>query len=130
MVTDLMDQKRGADEINTWGIIIQPQRPWFRIPVSEIWNARELVGIFVWRDFVATYKQTALRAGGIDYAWSSGRRWSIILPFGVQDFLTEGLRKEKYLIFPYLIVQLFQSLWKLFTPIKRAIGAGQHAIRR
>ena len=43
-----------------WTIIIRPQRPWFNLRLDELWRARDLIAIFVWRDFVATYKQTIL----------------------------------------------------------------------
>ena len=43
-----------------WTMIIRPQRPWFDLRLDELWRARDLIAIFVWRDFVATYKQTIL----------------------------------------------------------------------
>jgi lipopolysaccharide transport system permease protein len=53
--------KPGANAVS-WDIIISPRKSWFHIPISRLWASRELIGIFVWRDFVATYKQTALGA--------------------------------------------------------------------
>lgn len=43
-----------------WTLIIRPQRAWFDLRLGELWEARELIAMFVWRDFVAVYKQTIL----------------------------------------------------------------------
>jgi len=43
-----------------WTMVIRPQRGWFDLRLGELWQARELVMLFVWRDFVAVYKQTIL----------------------------------------------------------------------
>lgn len=47
-------------ENQDWTMIIRPQNPWFDLRLDELWRARDLIAIFVWRDFVATYKQTIL----------------------------------------------------------------------
>ena len=41
-------------------MIIRPQRHWLDLRLGELWQARELVMLFVWRDFVSVYKQTIL----------------------------------------------------------------------
>ena len=43
-----------------WTTIIRPQYSWFELRLGELWQARDLVKLFVWRDFVAAYKQTIL----------------------------------------------------------------------
>ncbi|MBM4467830.1 MAG: ABC transporter permease, partial [Chloroflexi bacterium] len=43
-----------------WTMIIRPQRHWLDLRLDELWQARELVMLFVWRDFVSVYKQTIL----------------------------------------------------------------------
>ena len=45
---------------NNWTEIIRPQKSLFRINFNEIWRYRDLIVLFVRRDFVATYKQTIL----------------------------------------------------------------------
>lgn len=45
---------------NYWDMIIQPKRNWLDLRLGELWQARELVMLFVWRDFVSVYKQTIL----------------------------------------------------------------------
>jgi lipopolysaccharide transport system permease protein len=41
-------------------MIIRPQRGWFDLRLGELWHARDLIMLFVWRDFVSVYKQTIL----------------------------------------------------------------------
>ena len=43
-----------------WSMIISPKRHWFDINIKELWNYRDLIALFVRRDFVAKYKQTIL----------------------------------------------------------------------
>jgi len=49
--------------------VITAGRPWFDWRLGELWRYRELVTLFVWRDFVSVYKQTIL-----------GPTWHIIRP--------------------------------------------------
>jgi len=43
-----------------WSLIIQPQRNWLDLRLGELWTYRDLVLLFVRRDFVSVYKQTIL----------------------------------------------------------------------
>lgn len=43
-----------------WITTIQPQAGWFDLRLRELWRYRDLVVLFVRRDFVAKYKQTIL----------------------------------------------------------------------
>jgi homopolymeric O-antigen transport system permease protein len=45
---------------NYWDMVIQPQRGLFDLRLGELWHARDLILLFVRRDFVAVYKQTIL----------------------------------------------------------------------
>lgn len=45
---------------DSWDMIIQPQRGLFDLRLAELWKYRDLVMLFVRRDFVAVYKQTIL----------------------------------------------------------------------
>jgi len=49
--------------------VIQPDRSWLHIPWRELWEYRDLLGLLVRRNFVATYKQTVL-----------GPAWYVINP--------------------------------------------------
>ena len=48
---------------------ITPPSRWWVVPVSELWQARELVYFFVWRDIKVRYKQTAI-----------GAAWAVLQP--------------------------------------------------
>lgn len=59
-----------SKELNTdWDLDISPQRGWFELHLDDLWRYRDLVRLFVWRDFVSGYKQTIL-----------GPLWYIIQP--------------------------------------------------
>jgi lipopolysaccharide transport system permease protein len=49
---------------------IAPPRGWVDIDFKELWDARELLYFFVWRDIKVRYKQTAI-----------GAAWAVIQPF-------------------------------------------------
>ena len=49
---------------------IAPPRGWLDIDFKELWEARELLYFFVWRDIKVRYKQTAI-----------GAAWAVIQPF-------------------------------------------------
>lgn len=44
----------------TWSKEISPKRGWFDVRWKAIWEYRDLIQLFVQRDFIATYKQTVL----------------------------------------------------------------------
>lgn len=49
-----------AGENGEWSLIISPASGWFNINLKELWNYKDLIFLFVWRDFVSLYKQTIL----------------------------------------------------------------------
>lgn len=49
---------------------IQPTKGWISLKLGEIWEHRELISIFVWRDLKVRYKQTVI-----------GALWAVIQPF-------------------------------------------------
>lgn len=51
-------------------IIIKPRKGWIGINVRELWQYRELLYIFTWRDIKVRYKQTVI-----------GIIWAILQPF-------------------------------------------------
>jgi lipopolysaccharide transport system permease protein len=74
-----------------WSMIIRPKRHWFDINLKEFWHYRDLIMLFVRRDFVAKYKQTIL-----------GPLWFLIQPLlttimfvvvfgGIAKIPTDGL---------------------------------------
>ncbi len=50
----------GARNDGGWSTVITPQRGWFDWRLGQLWRFRDLVVLFVWRDFIAAYKQTVL----------------------------------------------------------------------
>ena len=48
------------DPTDTWTKIIRPKRGLLDLRLRELWRARELVMLFVQRDFISIYKQTVL----------------------------------------------------------------------
>jgi lipopolysaccharide transport system permease protein len=51
-------------------VLIEPSRGWVALKLAELWEYRELLYFFVWRDIKIRYKQTIL-----------GASWAIIQPF-------------------------------------------------
>ena len=51
---------RSDNENNQWTTVIRPRSHWFDVNFAELWQYRDLIRLFVRRDFVAQYKQTIL----------------------------------------------------------------------
>lgn len=47
-------------DLESWDLVIRPKRHLLDINLKEIWDYRDLIMLFVRRDFVAKYKQTIL----------------------------------------------------------------------
>ncbi len=60
-MTELIEKETipGIEDDN-WTMIIEPQRNLFDLRLYELWRYRDLVMLFVRRDFVSVYKQTIL----------------------------------------------------------------------
>jgi lipopolysaccharide transport system permease protein len=56
---------------------ITPPGGWWKLPFAEIWEYRELIYFFVWRDIKVRYKQTAI-----------GASWAIIQPLATMLLFT------------------------------------------
>ena len=52
-----------------WDLIITPRKKWYDLQLRDVWRYRDLIMLFVRRDFVSRYKQTIL-----------GPLWLIIQP--------------------------------------------------
>jgi len=50
----------GSTPDSDWDLIITPRKKWFELQLREVWNYRDLIALFVRRDFVSRYKQTIL----------------------------------------------------------------------
>lgn len=49
-----------ASSSDSWDLVLRPHRKWFDLKLGELWRYRDLVMLFVRRDFVSLYKQTIL----------------------------------------------------------------------
>jgi len=47
-------------EEEEWSLVIKPKSSWFDLHLTDLWRYRDLIYMFVKRDFVAQYKQTIL----------------------------------------------------------------------
>jgi lipopolysaccharide transport system permease protein len=47
-------------EAENWELVIKPHTSWFDLRLKEVWRYRDLVWLFVQRDFASQYKQTIL----------------------------------------------------------------------
>ena len=62
-----MDETHKEQE--KWDLIIQPGKRWFDLHLQDLWRYRDLISLFIKRDFITFYKQTAF-----------GPLWYIIQP--------------------------------------------------
>jgi lipopolysaccharide transport system permease protein len=51
---------RIRDEKEEWTSVLGPVSGWFNFSLNELWCYRDLIALFVRRDFIAVYKQTIL----------------------------------------------------------------------
>lgn len=103
-----MTSQSMIEPTDTWTKIIRPKRGLFDLRLQELWRARELIMLFVWRDFVSVYKQTIL-----------GPLWYVIQPvmttivftviFGnIAKLPTDGLP-------PFLFYMAGNTIWAYFS---------------
>ncbi len=93
---------------NDWDLIIRPKRSWWDLRLGELWRYRDLIWLFVRRDFVSIYKQTIL-----------GPLWFLIQPIlttvvftiifgGIAKLPTDGLP-------PFLFYLAGNTIWTYFS---------------
>jgi lipopolysaccharide transport system permease protein len=81
----------GVSGATEWSLVIEPHTRWWDLHLGDVWRYRDLLWLFVRRDFVATYKQTIL-----------GPLWFLIQPLltalvftaiftGIAKIPTDGL---------------------------------------
>ena len=51
---------KNTEDNEDWDLVIQPRSKWFALHLDDMWRYRDLVLLFVRRDFVAQFKQTIL----------------------------------------------------------------------
>lgn len=67
---DKLEDSVAAAAHEEWSKVIRPMRGWTEIRLTELWRYRDLVMLFVRREFVVFYKQTVL-----------GPLWFLLQPF-------------------------------------------------
>lgn len=91
-----------------WDLILKPKTGWFDINLKELWRYRNLVGMFVKRDFVTFYKQTIL-----------GPLWYIIQPLFTTIVFTIIFGKVAKIptdtIPPFLFYMAGNVVWGYFS---------------
>lgn len=98
-----------APEDDTWDLIIEPREGWFHLHLEDLWRYRDLVTLFVRRDFVAQFKQTIL-----------GPAWFVLQPllttlmftviFGnIAKLSTDGLPKILFYMSGNILWQYFST---------------------
>ena len=75
---------------------ITPPSRWWVIPAAELWQARELVYFFVWRDIKVRYKQTAI-----------GAVWAVLQPLLAMLVFTLFFGKLAHIPSEGLLYQVF-----------------------
>ena len=107
-----MDRETAINKNNVideqWDMIIRPQRGWWELHLSDLWLYRDLIRLFVWRDFVANYKQTIL-----------GPLWYLIRPilstvvFTIIFGKIAGLPTDN--LPPFLFYLAGNTVWSYFS---------------
>ncbi|MCW5205706.1 ABC transporter permease [Desulfobulbus sp. F5] len=93
---------------NQWTLIIKPKTGWLDIDLKELWRYRDLVSMFIQRDFVTQYKQTIL-----------GPLWYIIQPLFTTVIFTIIFGKVAKIstdaLPPFLFYMAGNVMWGYFS---------------
>lgn len=96
------------NEQNEWDMIIQPRRRWLDLHLRDLWRYRDLISLFVKRDFVTFYKQTIL-----------GPLWYLIQPLLITIVFTVIFGKVAQIstdgIPPFLFYLAGNVAWSYFA---------------
>jgi lipopolysaccharide transport system permease protein len=95
-------------ENENWDLVIRSGNSWFDLRLKEVWHFKDLIALFIKRDFAAQYKQTVL-----------GPLWHIVQPllttaiflllFGkIANIPTDGIQ-------PVLFYMSGITLWNYFS---------------
>jgi lipopolysaccharide transport system permease protein len=63
-------KKKIADSLSNFELLVEPPGKWWKLRGADLWQYRELLYFFIWRELKVRYKQTAL-----------GVFWAILQPF-------------------------------------------------
>ena len=104
-----MDTKSNpAIAVEGWTSLITPHRGWLDWRLSQLWRYRDLISLFVWRDFVSVHKQTIL-----------GPAWHVVQPLLTTLTFTVIFGKVARLptdgVPPFLFYMAGTVLWSYFA---------------
>jgi lipopolysaccharide transport system permease protein len=103
-----MTETASALSVDVPTLVIRPPRKWVPVDLRELWQSRELLYFFVWRDVKIRYKQTGL-----------GVAWAVIQPLFTMlifSIFFGGLAKIPSDGLPYPLFALSALLpWILFS---------------
>ena len=127
----LTDTRTVSPDQGDWTLIIQPQGRLFDLKLQELWHYRDLITLFVRRDFVAQYKQTILGPAWhfiVSALTTRNRDLTVVVDFGVQL-----LMYATPVIYPLSILPEPYRTWMLLNPMAPImeifryayLGAGQ-----
>lgn len=106
---------------------IAPAGRWWALPFGELWEYRELIYFFVWRDIKVRYKQTAI-----------GASWAVIQPLATMVLFTmvfgrlahlpsEGL---PYAIFSYAALLPWNYFASALQKTSTIVVSNQHVLTK
>lgn len=97
-----------SENDQSWTMVIRSKRPWWDLNLKELWQYRDLIGLWVKREFVALYKQTIL-----------GPLWHVIPPVvtsGVFSIIFGGIAQiSTDEVPPYLFYMAGTTVWVYFS---------------
>jgi lipopolysaccharide transport system permease protein len=100
----------------SWDRVIRPRTSWFDLQLAEVWRFRDLIYIFVKRDFIIMYKQTIL-----------GPLWFLILPLFTTIVFTIVFGKVARIptdtLPPFLFFLSGNLVWSYFAACLTATSA-------
>jgi lipopolysaccharide transport system permease protein len=103
-----MSNSTEKTSFESWDLVIQPKTGWFDLNLKELWHYRDLILLFIKRDFVTFYKQTVL-----------GPLWYIIQPLFTTIVFTIIFGKFARIptdgVPPFLFYMAGNVVWRYFA---------------
>ena len=107
--------------------VVRPSHGWMHLNLGELWQYRELIGFFIWRDIKVRYKQTLL-----------GAAWAIIQPVFTMVVFSLFFGKlakvpsdnVPYPIFSYAALLPWQLFAKALNDASRSLVGGRNMLTK
>ncbi len=112
----MANSETASTDLSQWSKVIQPDRGWWDLKLDQLWKYRDLILVFVHRNFTATYKQTIL-----------GPLWFFVQPLLTTIVFTVIFKKMADLptdnIPPFLFYMAGSVAWGYFADCLTKTGA-------